>query len=296
MKNKAFLLLLLSLLLSSCGVVRFRNSPDYHAGAPVSGTYVPENIIEEHTYPTSVKGPVARRMIVYLPAGYHGTEKRYPVFYLLHGARGYETSWIRRGEVLQITDSLWRNGLAEECIVVMPNVNQYNDDRDFDDSRYKDCFESIFEVNGTVERGFVDDVVAYVDSHFRTIPSKEARAIAGLSVGGLQSLYISANNPETFGYVGLYSPMTRIVQKPGPDNDFYHHRNSKLSSQFADGNEPLGYYIGIGRTDFFRPHVRNYRNLLDRRGYSYTFTLTDGGHQWYNWNAYYTEMLERVFK
>lgn len=294
--KKIVRLLCLMLLVSSCGVVRFRNSPYYYAGEPVPAGYTPRGILEEASYPCSVSGPSVRRMIVYLPEDYYTSGQRYPVFYLLHGARGYETSWIRKGEVLQITDSLWNAGLAEKCIIVMPNANQYNDDRDYDGARYKDCFESIFELDGTVEKSFVKDVVGYVDAHYRTIPEKGARALAGLSAGGLQSLFISANYPEDFGYVGLYSPMCTIVEKPGPDNDFYRHRDEKMSRQFEGGEPPLGYYIYIGKADFFRPHVAMFSSSMYRKGYDHEFTLTEGGHEWYNWNAYYADMLGKVFR
>lgn len=132
-------------------------------------------------------------MIVYLPEGYDESGKRYPVVYMLHGARGYETSWILKGDILHITDSLVTGGLAEPAIIVMPNVNQYDTDADMDLSRRKSALESLFEIDGTVETAFLNDVVAFTDNHFRTIPDKRHRAIGGLSIGGLHSLYISAN-------------------------------------------------------------------------------------------------------
>ncbi|MCR4566282.1 MAG: hypothetical protein K5651_09380, partial [Bacteroidales bacterium] len=61
-------------------------------------------------------------MIIYLPADYYQSGERYPVVYLLHGARGYETSWIRKGDIFQKTDSLFTNNLAAHFILVMPNV------------------------------------------------------------------------------------------------------------------------------------------------------------------------------
>lgn len=288
--------LILSVLLSSCGVLKLRNAAVYYAGEPVVAGYTPEGTVEQREYVCSVKGPSHRRMIVYLPAGYADSGQSYPVLYLIHGARGYETSWIRKGNMLQITDSLFRHSLARPCIVVMPNMNQYNDDKDFENSRYKDSFESIFEIDGTVESAFLNDVVKFVDANYRTLATKEGRAVAGLSVGGLQSMYLSANFPDTFGYVGMFSPMCSIVQKPGPDNDFFHHKKRKLKEQFAEGNEPLGYYLYIGKSDFFRPQVRMYRKYLDRMGYRYTFTLSEGGHQWFNWRQYYTSMLENIFR
>ena len=167
------LLLIATEVLCSCGVFRNRSVSYYYAGEPVEESgYVPQGKVVEAWYPCSVKGPTQRRMIVYLPPDYDENDRPYPVIYLLHGARGHETVWIQRGQMFQVTDSLYNLGKTVPAIVVMPNVNQYNDDKDFENSRYKDAMESLFEIDGTVETGFVKDVVGYVDSHFRTIPER----------------------------------------------------------------------------------------------------------------------------
>ena len=167
--------ILLAILSSSCGIVRFGSSELFTAGPAIRADYTPQGIVEERLCPCSVPGPTQRRLIAYLPADYYTSGKNYPVIYLLHGARGYETSWIRFGEVYHTADSLWAKGKAAPCIIIMPNVNQYNDDRDYGDSRFKNAFESIFEVDGIVESAFMDDVVGYVDSVYRTIPDKAHR-------------------------------------------------------------------------------------------------------------------------
>lgn len=285
-------------VLSSCGISKafLSNSPRYHAGVANPTGYAPEGTLEECVYRCSVEGPESRRMLVYLPKGYHDTDTRYPVLYLLHGARGYETSWVKKGTLLQLTDSLFREGLAEPCIVVTPNMNQYKDDSDFDDSRYKDMFESVFEVDGAVESSFVEDVVGYVDSHFRTLARKESRAIAGLSIGGLQSMYISANNPASFDYVGLFSPMCGIIRKAGPHSSFYRDRREKQSEQFSEGNSPLLYNIYVGKGDVVYPQVRMYTRYMDRMGFPYDVYYTRGDHDWPNWKAYYIDLLQRLWK
>ena len=297
MKKRIFIILLVAVeLLSSCGVFRFRNSPMYLAGEPTDGSgYMPVGTVVEDYYPCSVKGPTHRRMIVYLPPEYEESDARYPVVYLLHGARGYETAWIRKGRMLQVTDSVYTHDLGVPAIVVMPNVNQYNDSRDYENSRYKDALESLFEIDGTVERAFLNDVVGFVDSHYRTIPDKAHRAICGLSVGGLQSAHISANYPQTFDYIGLFSPFWKVIQLPGPDNDFYHHFKQKLAEQFVP-DPPKGYYIMIGKTDVFYPHVKNLRRYLDKMGYPYTYIEAEGGHEWYNWTPFYVYLLENAFR
>ena len=181
------------LLLSSCSVSRHAAVVEYPA---IKEGYSHKGILEECFYECSVKGPHERRMLIYLPADYYDTEERYPVLYLLHGAQGNETSWIDKGDLLQNIDSLMAHGLMKRCIVVLPNTNQHNSDRDYGKSRIKGALEAFFENDGMVEYAFVSDVVGKVDDTYRTIPEKSARAIAGLSIGALQSIHITANHPD----------------------------------------------------------------------------------------------------
>lgn len=294
--GKALCVAVLLPVLFSCGLLINRKSPVYFAGPAVVGDYKPLGQVKEVRYPDSHPGPSLRRMIVYLPAEYDAAgEKRYPVVYLLHGARGYETSWIRKGDVYHLTDSLISHRLAEPYILVMPNVNQYDDDGDFDHSRYKDALESVLEVDGSVESGFIHDVVDCIDRNFRTLPDKAHRAIAGLSIGGLKSIYISANFPEAFDYVGAFSPMTWTFFKSSPERDFYNGLDDKLAVQFGD-NPPKGYYLMSGKTDYIHFAAEDFHKKLDKKGYPHQYFLSEGSHEWYNWKDYYVLMMQLVFK
>ena len=174
--------------LFSCGVLRNRQNPHYFAGKPTAENYQPQGTIEEVRYPCSAPGPRQRRMVVYLPKDYYQSGKRYPTLYLLHGAKGHETAWIKRGKLLQITDSLFTHNLATQALIVLPNTNEYDDDIDMEYSRWKIASEALFEMNGNVESAFVQDVVKFVDTHFRTLPDREHRAIAGVSTGAFRLL------------------------------------------------------------------------------------------------------------
>ena len=291
------LCILLMLAANACGIVRYRNSPTYYAGEPYKDGYAQRGIVEEVVQPCSVPGPTQRRIIVYLPPDYYqDSTKRYPVFYLLHGARGYETSWIRKGYVYESTDSLFQAGKAVPCIVVMPNVNQYNDDIDYENARFKDAYESILEVNGIVESAFVHDVVQLIDSLYRTLPDKRHRAVAGLSIGGYQSLYLGANNPDTFGYIGALSPYMWGMSKPSSYRlRFYSGFRRKLRTQFAD--PPEGYYLYVGRKDIMRPSTSRIHRDMNRHGYPHNYAIYPGSHTWKNgWIDEYRDMLQRVFK
>lgn len=235
-------------------------------------------------------------MIVYLPADYYQSRERYPVMYLLHGARGYETAWIRFGKVYETTDSLFRTGKATPCIVVMPNVNQYDDDADYEGGRFKDAWESIWEVDGVVESAFVHDVVQLVDSLYRTIPDKAHRTIAGLSVGGYQSIWISANHPDQFGYIGAFSPYMWCLGKTNPyKRAFYSDLYGKMAVQFAD--PPKGYYLYAGEHDIMLPSTEDLHKKMNQNGFYHNFFLFPSSHDWVNgWIEEYKDLLQRVFK
>lgn len=295
MKFKHFPIISTIFLCCSCSAIRNVNSPAYRAGEPVSETASePDGIVEEVYYPSSEKKLSQRRMIVYLPKDYYSSDRHYPVIYLLHGARGYETSWIKKGDVLSLTDQLLLKGEIQDLILVMPNMNHYRNDKDCDNSRRKGALESLLEVKGTVEYYFVHDVVNYIDSCYRTIPNKEDRAIAGLSIGGLQTIYISACYPDMFDYIGMFSPFRKNFKPFGSYQKFYKSLKDKQAVQFE--NAPQDYFIGIGKADIFYGTVKKYRKYLERNHYPYEYMETPGGHDWYNWVKYYNVFLTRCFK
>lgn len=296
--SKLTLLLAVCLISNSCGIIRVRNSYFYKPGSPVEKGYTPKGIVEEVIYHSSdAPGPQYRRMIVYLPADYYTSGKRYPVLYLLHGARGHETSWIKKGHVFRTTDSLFASGKAKPCIVVMPNMNQYNNQKDMEGGRLKDSFESIFEFDGKVEEVFIKDVVNLVDSTYNTIADRNHRAIAGLSVGGCQTIYLSANFPESFGYVASMSPYMYPVGRINASRlRFYSRLYPKLDRQFRDYT-PKGYYLYAGRKDMMRMATRRIDLYLIRKKYPHSYKLYPGGHNWEDgWIDEYGDFLEKLFK
>ena len=284
-------ILIAAFCLCSCAASKYAVNAEYPS---LKSRYVPEGTLREIFYPSSEPGMSQRRAYVYLPDGYDASDVRYPVLYLLHGARGNEIVWIDKAEILKDIDSLTMCGAMKPTIVVFPNMNQYNSNSDYGKSRLKSALESFYEVDGTVETVFVHDVVNATDSLFRTVPAKGSRAVAGLSIGAMQSIYLSANFPDTFGYVGMFSPMVHSFLKPGRDNRFYHHLKKKHVSQFADA--PDLYMLRIGHRDFFCITVKNYSHYLDRRGYKHDVKYVSGGHEWYNWKAFCDEFLTRLWE
>ena len=257
---------------------------------------VPHGTVSKVWYPSPTLGYERRRMTVYTPAGYdEQVGKKYPVLYLLHGAGGDENAWSELGRATQILDNLIAQGKAESMIVVMPNGNggQQAVPGEYPNSMYKPSFMSPRMMDGAIEAAFVPDVVKYVDSHYRTLADKKHRAVAGLSMGGFHSLYISANNSDCFGYVGLFSAAINRQNPQGEYAHIYQQLDDKLARQFA---KPPYYYIAIGKTDFLYQDNVKYRQRLDQAGYKYEYVETDGGHEWRNWRKYLNQFLPKLFK
>ncbi len=284
--------LLLAAGLCSCATGRYGRGPESRDIERLPGF---EGIIEAVNYPSSEPQLTERRMVVYLPADYYrDTLRRYPVFYLFHGARGNEKTWIDSADVFRCIDTLRRPGRAADFILVLPNMNNYRNDRDYKNGRAIPATRAFFTVNGEVERYFADDVVRRVDSLYRTVARKSGRAIAGMSCGALQTIYLSANRPELFDYIGLFSPYTYPTSAAKYHRDVYGGLGWKLKRQFA--NPPAFYGIYIGKTDFFYPHIVLFDQKLTRRGYAHKFVVNPGGHEWYNWSDFLEGFCQEIFR
>ncbi len=234
-----------------------------------------------------------RRLTVYTPAGYEKGNKRYPVFYLLHGMGGDENAWSELGRATQILDNLIAQGKAEPMIVVMTNGNAALQAAPGESSLgyAAPSIQLPKTMEGSFETAF-PDVVKFIDSTYRTIAKKQSRAIAGLSMGGYHSMHISKEYPDMFDYVGLFS--AAIMPDKNVKSPIYDNLEEKLAAQFA--KKPALYWIAIGDKDFLFKANADYRKMLDEKGYEYGYYETGEGHIWKNWRIYLTEFLPMLFK
>lgn len=253
---------------------------------------VPHGTVSKVWYNSETLG-LQRRLSIYTPAGYETSNKRYPVFYLLHGMGGDENAWLELGRTSQILDNLIAQGKAEPMIVVMTNGNAALEAAPGESSLgfAPPTINLPKTMEGSFEAAF-PEVVSFVDKHYRTIRKKDARAIAGLSMGGYHSLHISKQYPDKFGYIGLFS--AAITSDRGGDSPIYKDTDAKLKKQFA--MNPKLYWIAIGKTDFLYQANTEYRKLLDEKGYPYTYYESEDGHIWKNWRIYLTEFVPLLFK
>lgn len=265
---------------------------------PGSGCYqerdVPHGTVSKIWYPCDQLQKM-RRATVYTPAHYSETNNttRYPVLYLLHGMGGDEEAWITLGRVAQIMDNLIAQGRAKPMIVVMPNGNmdQVAAPGYGPDGNVVPTIELPRTMDGTYEQSF-PNLIRFIDRTYRTIPRKNSRAIAGLSMGGFQAMMVSKEYPDLFDYVGLFSALIRKdAAGVSPVYDRFH---DKLRTQFA--KRPALYWIAIGKEDFLYEANVEFCQLLDRNRHRHEFIETEGGHTWSNWRHYLKEFAQKVFR
>ena len=154
---------------------------------------VPHGNVVQVLFPSKVTNSTARAF-VYLPPSYDG-KKKFPVLYLQHGWGEDETAWSNQGHANLIMDNLIAEGKCEPFIIVMTygltNGARFGTIGQFDFTHF--------------EKLLCDELVPYIDSHFKTIPNKANRAMAGLSMGGMETKRITMARPEMFNYYGLMS-------------------------------------------------------------------------------------------
>ena len=235
---------------------------------------------------------LTRRLTVYTPAGYETSGKEYPVLYLLHGIGGDENAWSELGRAAQILDNLIAQGKAEPMLVVMTNGNISQEACPGETSEGFRVPTMMLPktMEGSFETAF-PDVVKFVEKTYRVKKDKAHRAIAGLSMGGFHSLFISINNPDTFDYVGLFSAAVDQQQNTanGGFPNIYADRNQKIDHLFS--KHPKLFWIGIGKTDFLFKNNNDLRAYLDSKQHKYTYLETEGGHIWRNWRIYLSEFV-----
>ena len=256
---------------------------------------VPHGTVSKIWYNSPTAG-LKRRLTVYTPAGYETSKEKYPVLYLLHGIGGDENAWSELGRAAQILDNLIAAGKAKPMIVVMTNgnISQEAAPGETPNGFTVPTLMLPKTMDGNFELAF-PDVIKFVESNYRVKADKNDRAIAGLSMGGCHSLYISANYPDTFGYVGLFSAAINKQQKSGVESErVYDDLDGKLAKLFAA--KPKLYWIGIGKTDFLYKDNADFRAKLKAKGYPFTYMETEGGHIWRNWRIYLTEFAQKLFK
>ena len=272
-----------------------------HVGGGVGDYFmvreVPHGTVSTVWYPSHETG-TERRMTVYLPPLYNKQScRRYPVLYLLHGSGGDECAWNDLGCVARMMDNLIAEGKAEPMIIVMPNgtiSKPATSGETADNMNFRPVMTNMLPdyKNGRYELSF-DEIVNYTDKHFRTRRCKYQRAIAGLSMGGMHTLYIGLNHPNLFQYYGLFSAglnmdMDKATKAAYADVD------NKLLNLKKKGYKL--FWIACGTDDFLYENNQAFLARMDRLEFPYVYHESTRGHLWINWREYMLEFVPKLFK
>ncbi len=253
---------------------------------------VPHGTVSKVWY-ESAKAGFDRRLSVYTPAGYEQNRKqKYPVLYVLHGIGGDEDAWIAQGRAAQVLDNLIAQGKAQPMIVVFTNGNISQEAAPCENSTgYIHPTTALPQtMEGTFETSF-PEIVKFIDSNYRTIAKKQSRAICGLSMGGFHTLYITLNNPDMFGYSGMFSAAIGVSDTN--ISPIYQDFDAKLATYFS--KKPNLLWIGCGNTDFLIQANQDFVKKLNEKGYPHEYLENGGGHIWRNWRIYLTEFVPKLF-
>lgn len=255
---------------------------------------VPHGTLQKVWYSSPTLG-LTRLMYVYTPAGYSESMDKLPVLYLLHGGGGDEDAWTTLGRTPQILDNLIASGKAKPMIVVMTNGNPGDAAAPGAAPAKK---EAVGQNNpgsmgsGKFEQSLVKDVIPFIEKNYRVISNKDNRAVAGLSMGGIQTMYLTNNYPEAFSYFGVMSmglvDMSRFGGKNDPEERVKGMEKLKASN-------PKLYWIACGKEDFLFQSATDLRKFLDDNKFPYIYRESEGGHTWTNWRIYLSELAPKLF-
>ena len=264
---------------------------------------VPHGQVREVWYHSKPTGSW-RHALVYLPPGYDAqTKTRYPVLYLQHGGGEDETGWIRQGRANFILDNLIAANRAKPMIVVMA----YGYARRASDPAAPSAAAS---APGTTEArqrtmqdmasAFQDDMtnalIPFVDSTFRTIASRDSRAMAGLSMGGFQTFQITLNRLDLFSYIGAFSGAGAPGGRPfDPKTDF----NGAFADPKAFAKKVRLLWLGVGTAEpeRMRDGIRGFHKALTDAGIEHVYWESPGtDHEWQTWRRNLHDFAPRLFR
>jgi enterochelin esterase-like enzyme len=243
---------------------------------------VPHGDVREHWFNSKVTGSF-RRMFVYTPPGYEKENlSRYPVLYLQHGAGELENEWTHSGKVNFILDNLIAEGKAQPMIIVMNNgfaTRPSQTGQVLTGNARWSAFEDML----------INEVIPDIDAFYRTIPDREHRAMAGLSMGGMQTFTIGLNRLDTFSYLGIFS---------GVPTNFPDLLRSTLDQgkEFNKKIKLLWFGAGTNETAFYN-RQKELQDLLMKSGIDAKYYISNGTtHEFQTWRRCLHQFAPLLFK
>ncbi len=254
-----------------------RTIPDAPAGFDQPRAGVAAGKIEEFTWDSKTVG-ATRKARVYLPPHY-SPDKKYPVLYLLHGIGGDEREWLNAASPNVILDNLIADGKATPMIVVLPNGRAMKDDR----AEGNPFTPEKVTAFANFERDLLDDLIPAIEAKYSVAVDRKHRALAGLSMGGGQTLNFGFAHPDTFVAIGAFSPAPNTLPP------------EKLIPDVAAVKFDL-IYLSCGNKDGLINIAQGVHGLLKEKNLTHLWNVDDHGHDGATWANNFHHFAQRIFR
>jgi len=255
----------------------------YRNGGYYAKKDVPHGDIRIKKYQSKALGGW-REMYVYTPPGYDKSTEKYPVLYLLHGGGEDQRGWATQGKTDLILDNLISEGKAKPMVIVMLDGNMGGTG-------------GIAGFNENVLKSFENELkqsaIPFVESNFRTETDAKNRALAGLSMGGMQTLYAGIRNTEMFSSLGVFSSgwFANNTALTTPQYEFMKNNADKINGNIKNLWISMG-----GQEDIAFNNCKIMRAKFDELGVKYTYSEYPGGHTWPVWRHDLFQFSQLLFK
>jgi enterochelin esterase-like enzyme len=271
---------------------------------------VPHGAVATVTYYSTALSKF-RRMHVYTPPGYEAGSQKYPIFYLLHGAGDCDDSWTSVGRAGFIFDNLIAAKKMKPMVVVMPAGHTNTTPT----AAPATAAPSAAPPLDDFARDFLTDLMPYAEKNYRVMTDRANRAIAGLSMGGSQTMNVAFHRLEQFAYIGVFSSGATLgggrgaapaapgaAGAPAPPPAAAPAPTAWETAHLADLDDPKLkkgtklIWLSTGVTDGLIANTRSTVEMLKKHGFAPVFKESPGGHTWINWRNYLIEFAPLLFQ
>ncbi|MES2775668.1 MAG: alpha/beta hydrolase-fold protein [Bacteroidota bacterium] len=276
---KKLLFALANVLLLNISVYSQEPVKSAHPGFDILRDSIPHGKIDTISYQSNTVDTI-RRTLIYTPPGY-SKKNKYPVLYLLHGIGGDEKEWLNGGQPQLILDNLYAQGKIEPMIVVMPNGRALKNDRAGGNMMAPDKVQAF----ATFEKDLLNDLIPFIEKKYPVFTDREHRAIAGLSMGGGQSLNFGLGNLDKFAWIGGFSsaPNTKIPQELAPNPTMAREKIKLL-------------FICCGASDGLISFSKRTHDYLQQNNVPHIYFIEPGVHDFKVWKNGLFMFSQLIFK
>jgi enterochelin esterase-like enzyme len=266
---------------------------------------VPHGDVRTVWYDSPAAGS-SRSMRIYTPPEYDSSDEAYPVLYLIHGGGNDDRAWSTTGRAGFIMDNLLAEKKVKPMIIVMPNGTMTHPGSTYyrltgadrtSPAAIKARIDAVSKLHDIFVQDLLETIIPTVEKRYRVLSDRSSRAIAGLSMGGAETLRAGPPNLDKFAYFGVFSMGLQEGEHAGVNPDF-EARNTNFFAEPDRTNDLLKkFWIACGDKDhLIADGAHKLSEMLKRHGIKHEFHESEGGHTWINWRRYLRDFSQLLFK